>query len=333
MSIQMRRFIVYYTRREGELPNMHIGIQPPVERHQKKRMKKEGLLLLAMAIPFVAFVFAFSYVPMFGWIYAFFDYKPGIELFHSKFVGLKYFLLMFRDGGDMLRVLRNTLAMAGLGIVCSVVPVIFAIMISEAPSRRFQKLIQTTTTLPNFVSWIIVFSLAFNLFSTQGLLNTLLLKLGLVQQPTNVLSNGSVVWFFQMALGLWKGTGWNAIIYLAAIAGIDRELYDAASVDGAGRFNRIIHITIPGVASTYIVLLLLSASSILSVGMEQYLVFYNSIVADKIEVLDYYVYRIGLVTMDYSYSIAIGIAKTIVSMILLFSINGLSRKVRGDSII
>ncbi len=312
---------------------MDIGIQPPVERRKKKRMKKEGLVLLAMAVPFVAFVFAFSYVPLFGWIYAFFDYKPGIELFHSKFVGMKYFLLMLSDGGDMLRVLRNTLAMAFLGIACSVVPVVFAIMVSECSSKGFQKLIQTTTTLPNFVSWIIVYSLAFNLFSSEGLLNTLLLKLNLISEPTKILSNEKAVWYFQTALGLWKGTGWNAIIYLAAITGIDRELYDAASVDGAGRFNRILHITIPGLSSTYVVLLLLSASNILSVGLDQYLVFYNSMVADKIEVLDYYVYRIGLVTQDYSYSIAIGIFKTVVSVILLFSINTFSKRIRGNSII
>lgn len=314
---------------------MDIGIQaPPVTFNQKKkRIRKEGMILLLMALPFVAFVFAFCYVPLFGWIYAFFDYRPGIQLVHTKFVGLKYFLLMLNDGGDMLRVLRNTFVMAFLGILCSVVPVMFAIMVNEAPSKGFQKFIQTTTTLPNFVSWIIVFSLAFNLFSSDGLLNTLLLKAHLITQPTNILSNGSAVWFFQTALGLWKWTGWNAIIYLAAIAGIDRELYDAASVDGAGRFNRIIHITIPGLLSTYVVLLLLSTSNILSVGLDQYLVFYNSMVADKIEVLDYYVYRIGLVTNDYSYSIAIGISKTVISMILLFSINSISKKVRGNSII
>lgn len=314
---------------------MDIGIQPPAAAagRKKRRIRKEGLLLLAMALPFVGFVFAFSYVPLFGWVYALFNYKPGIPLFHSQFVGLKYFLLIFSDGGDMVRVLRNTLVMAGLGIVCSVMPVAFAILVSEMPSPRFQKLIQTTTTLPNFVSWIIVYSLAFNLFSSDGLLNDLLMKAGIVKQPTMILGNEGAVWYFQTALGLWKGTGWNAIIYLAAIAGIDRELYDAASVDGAGRFARIMHITVPGLAATYVVLMLLQASNILSVGLDQYLVFYNSLVADKIEVLDYYVYRIGLVTHDYSYSIAIGIAKTVVSMILLFSINGLSKRVRGETII
>lgn len=298
-----------------------------------KRLRKEGITLLLMALPFVLFILAFSYVPLFGWLYAFMDYKPGIPLSQTKFVGLKYFELMMHDGGDMARVLCNTLAMAFLGIAFSWVPVLFAIMITEAPSSKYQKLIQTTTTLPNFVSWIIVFSVAFNFFSTDGMLNNALLKLQWIHTPTNILSSNSAVWFFQTALGLWKNTGWNAIIYLAAIAGIDRELYDAASVDGAGRLRRIIHVTIPGVSSTFIVLLLLSASNILSVGLDQYLVFYNSMVADRIEVIDYYVYRIGLVTNDYSYGIAIGIFKTVVSVALLFSINWISKKVRGNNII
>ncbi|MEA4890135.1 MAG: ABC transporter permease subunit [Clostridiaceae bacterium] len=312
--------------------NVQIG-QSLVLHNKKKKRNRDGIILLLMALPFVAFVFAFSYVPLFGWVFAFFNYKPGISLSQSSFAGLKYFALMLHDGGDMLRVLRNTLVMSFLGILLAPVPVIFAIMITETRSRHFQKLIQTTTTLPNFVSWIIVFSLAFNIFSSDGLLNNLLTLLNMPKPSTTLLGNEKAVWYFQTALGLWKSTGWNAIIYLAAIAGIDNELYDAASVDGAGRFRRILHITIPGVAPTFVVLLLLSASNVLSVGLDQYLVFYNSMVADRIEVIDYYVYKIGLITNDYSYATAIGIFKTVVSITLLFSINGISKKIRGNSII
>jgi putative aldouronate transport system permease protein len=300
---------------------------------RKKKLKPEGVKLTLLALPFVLFTFAFAYVPLFGWVYAFFNYKPGVSLAHSKFVGLKYFILMFSGTGDMGRVMINTLAMSALGLLTSALPIIFAIMIAEVPSRRFKKLVQTTTTLPNFISWVIVYSLAFNILSTDGLLNHMLLDLHLVDKPTNILGNPDIVWYFQTALGIWKGLGWGAIIYLAAIAGIDNELYDAASVDGAGRLKKILHITLPGIAPTYFVLLLLAVSSILSVGFDQYFVFYNSLVADKIEVLDYYVYRIGLASHDYSYATAIGIAKTFVSLILLFSVNGLSKRVRGSSII
>ena len=297
-----------------------------------KPLNKEGLTLTLLAIPFVIFVFAFSYVPLFGWVYAFFDYIPGIPLWKCNFVGLKYFYLLFNDGGNLLNALKNTLVMSFLIILCAPLPVIFAIMVSEVPSNRYKKFIQTTTTLPNFVSWVIVFSLAYTLFSSDGLLNQFLNMLHL-SGTTNLLGNDNTVWSFQTALWVWKNLGWNAIIYLAAIAGIDSELYDAASVDGAGRFSRIIHVTLPGISSTFIVLLLLSASNILSLGLDQYLVFYNSLVADHIEVIDYYVYRVGLLSRDYSFSTAIGMSKTVVSVILLFSINGISKKIRGDSII
>lgn len=297
------------------------------------RVRKEGLKLLLMALPFVAFVFAFSYVPLFGWIYAFFNYRPGITLDMSQFAGLKYFRLMASDGGNVLRVLRNTLVMGGLGILFAPLPAIFAIMITEVPSNHFKKLVQTATTLPNFVSWIIVYALAYALLSSGGMVNQILMSLHVVSEPTNVLGDEGAVWGVQTALGVWKSLGWNAIIYLAAISGIDSELYDAASVDGAGRFRKILHVTIPGLSSTFFVLLLLQVSSILSLGLDQYLVFYNSLVADKIEVIDYYVYHIGLLTNDYSYATAIGIVKTVVSIILLFSVNGLSKKVRGESIV
>ena len=295
--------------------------------------RKDGMRLLLMALPFVAVVIALFYVPLFGWLYAFIDYKPGIPLSQSPFVGLKFFRILIEDWGTLSRVLRNTLVMSFLGILCAPLPAIFAILLTEIPSPKIRKLVQTTTTIPNFVSWIIVYSLAFNIFSTGGVFNQTAMKLGMISEPTNILANEDAVWYFQTALGIWKSLGWNAIIYFAAIAGIDGELFDAASVDGAGRLQKILHITVPGIASTFIVLLLLSASNILSVGLDQYLVFHNSMVADKIEVIDYYVYRLGLITNDYSYATTVGILKTIVSVTLLFSINGLSKKIRGYGIV
>jgi len=223
--------------------------------------------------------------------------------------------------------------MSFLQILSSPLPIIFAILLSELPFNRFKRVVQTITTLPNFVSWVIVFALAFAIFSNEGLWNTFFTGLGWLQQPVNVLGNEDITWVFQTLLVIWKSLGWNAIIYLAAIAGIDSELYDAASVDGAGRFSRIMHITVPGILPTFIVLLLLSASNLLSVGFEQYLVFYNPMVADKIEVIDYYVYRMGLVAQDYSFTTAVGIMKTLVSLLLLFSINTLAKRIRGESII
>lgn len=300
-----------------------------------KRFKKDGVYLFLLALPFVAAVFLFSYLPLAGWIYAFFDYTPGIPLSQTDFVGLEKFMDVVANGEDVLRVLRNTAVLSFMSILTSPLPVILAILLTEVKSNKFKKVVQTVTTLPNFIGWVIIFSLSFAMFSSEGLLNQILMDTGIISEPLNVLANEGNVWFFQTGLLLWKTVGWSSIIYLAAIAGIDSEQYDAAKVDGANRFRTILHVTVPGIVPTFVVLLLLSVGSLLNAGssMDQYLVFYNTLVADKIEVLDLYVYRLGLVVNDYSFATAVGILKTIVSIMLLFTVNTISKKVRGESII
>lgn len=293
----------------------------------------EGFKMFLLSLIFVVFVFAFAYVPLFGWSYAFFDYVPGIPLLDTKFVGLKYFLQVFKDYKEIIRVLRNTLVMSFLGILSSPLPVIFAIMLNEIKNPTFKKIVQTTTTLPNFISWVIVFAIAFAFFSTDGLINTIRQAFGMSAMQPNILANTDMTWLFQWLLGTWKSLGWSAIIYIAAIAGIDTELYDAAKVDGASRFQTIMNVTVPGVAETYFVLMLLGISNILNAGFDQYFVFYNPIVADKIEVIDYYVYKVGILTNDFPFSIALGMYKTIISISLLFIANGFAKKIRGNSIV
>ncbi|WP_340021474.1 ABC transporter permease subunit [Paenibacillus sp. FSL K6-1096] len=305
----------------------------PVKAKKPARLlRKDGITLLLLALPFVLFTFAFSYVPLFGWIYAFFDYKPGIPLSHSAFLGLENFRSMLTDP-RMGPVLVNTLALSLLSIATAPIPMLLAILISEVRSGWFKRLVQTVSTLPHYISWIIVFSLAFSMFSTEGAVNSMMMKTGIGSPPVDVLGNYERVWTVQTMLLLWKGVGWSAIIYLAAIVGIDSEQYDAAKVDGAGRFRSIWHITLPSIMPTFIVLLLLSVSNLLSAGFEQYLIFSNVMIADRIEVLDLYVYRLGLVTGDYSYSTAVGIFKTAISVILLFTVNFLSKKFRGQGIV
>lgn len=289
--------------------------------------------LFLMALPFVIFVFAFSYVPIFGWIYGFFDYKPGFSLGEMEFVGLKNFAKIITDWSDLSRVLRNTLVMSGLGLLAAPVPMFFAIFLNEIRKPFFKKIVQTTTTLPYFISWIIVFSLSFAIFSNDGLISNILRMLGSSKPFTNILGENDAVWIFQWLLGIWKTVGWNGIIYIAAIAGIDAELYEAARVDGASRMQLIRHITIPSLYPTFFVLLLLSISNLLNNGFDQYFVFFNALVADKIEVLDYYVYKVGIIINDYSYSTVLGMLKTLFSVTLLFGANQLSKKIRGESIV
>ena len=297
------------------------------------KLDKKKLSYTLMAIPFMVFVFMFSYVPLHGWIYALYQYIPGIPLFKNQFIRFSNFSYILKDWNNISRVLGNTLTFYGLGLLTSVIPVALAIMLTECKSARFKKLVQTTTTLPNFISWVIVFSLAFNIFYSDGILNRILMSLGLITEPILLLASKDSVYVFQTLLAVWKGAGWGSIIYLAAITSIDQELYEAVAIDGAGRWGRIRYITLPGIVPTLIVLLLLQISSLLSVGLEQYLVFSNNMVQRNIEVLDFYVFRVGLQNRDYAYAIAIGMIKTIISIALLFSVNKLSKQLRGETII
>lgn len=289
--------------------------------------------LFLMALPFIIFVFAFAYVPIFGWVYGLFDYKPGLPLSEMEFVGLENFKKIFSDWRDLSRVLRNTLIMSGLGLLAAPIPMFFAIFLNEIRVPIFKKFVQTTTTLPYFISWIIVFSLSFAIFSNEGLIANILNYFGASDSYVNLLGENDAVWWMQWFLGIWKSVGWNGIIYIAAIAGIPGELYEAAKVDGANRFQLIKNITIPSLYPTFFVLLLLSISNLLNNGFDQYFVFFNPLVADKIEVLDYYVYKVGILINDYSYSTVLGMLKTIFSVAMLFGANQLSKKIRGESIV
>ena len=288
--------------------------------------------LLYYALPFMIIVLLFNYVPIFGWIYAFFDYIPGVKLNDSEFVGLEYFKLIFTDA-NVWRSLTNTFVFAILGILFSPLPMLFAILLNEVKNGPVRKIVQTFTTLPNFISWVIIFSLAFTLFSSDGLITTMLLKIGIGTDGQNLLGDGKAVYIFQSLLGLWKGLGWSSIIYLAAIAGIDQEQYEAARVDGAGYFRCAIHITMPAMIGTFVVLFILNIGNFLNTGYEQYLLFKNSMTADNIEVLDLYAYRIGLENMDYSYGVAISIIKSVVSVILVTFANLVAKKARGSAVV
>lgn len=299
--------------------------------------QKNGIKLFFMILPLVVATFVFAYLPLAGWSMAFFDYKLGKPLFDSPFVGFKYFASIVGNDAmraDTLRVLRNTFAMSLLGMFSSILPPIFAIMISEIRSRTYGRLVQTLTTIPNFLSWVLVYSLAFVMFAVNGgVVNSLLMNLGIIKEPTNILAAAENVWVTQTLFGIWKGLGWSAIIYIAAITGIDPELYEAAEVDGANRIQKIIHITAPSLIPTFSVMLLMSIASMLGSDFEKIYVFNNALNKETIETLDLYVYNRGLMGRNIPYSTAVGMLKSIVSVVLLFVANGMSKAVRGDSIL
>lgn len=298
---------------------------------------KPGIRLFLLALPFFIAAFIFSYLPLFGWSFAFFDYKPGIKLTQNAFVGFDHFKELFNNPvaiENIVRVMRNTFAMSFLGILTSPLAPLFAIFLTELSSGKFKRVVQTLTTLPNFVSWVMVYSVAWAMLSVgDGFINRLLINLGLVEDGINFLASQNNVWLTMLSYQVWKGLGWSAIIYLAAIASIDGQLYEAATVDGAGRFRIIWHIVIPGIIPTYFVLLLLSFANFINNGMEQYYIFQNPMNKGYIEVLDLYVYNQGIIGSRISFSTAVGILKSVVSIVLLFTANRLSKAVRGESIV
>ncbi len=296
---------------------------------KRRRHTRRGWNLLLLALPPMIFIVLFNYVPLFGWVLALFEYVPGTPIFQNQFVGLKYFQMILTSR-DVARAMRNTLIFSSIKFVLLICPMVFAILLNEIQRPRFRKLSQTITTLPYFISWIILYSLAFSIFGTEGLLNQLLAGLGVKQ---SVLTNPRAVYWFQCTLALWKDTGWNAIIYIAAIAGIDQELYEAATVDGAGRLRCALHVTVPGLMPTFLVLMLLFIANFINSGLDQYFVFKNALVMDTIETIELYAYRLGLQLFDYSFATAIGIMKSVVSIVLLFTANGIAKKVRGQAIV
>ena len=253
-----------------------------------------------------------------------------------KFVGFKHFLEPFSNAivrEDLIRVLKNTFAMSLLGILASPLPMLFAIFLSEIRLHKCRKIVQTVTTIPNFISWVLVFSLAYSLFAVDGgLVNNILKALGLTEHGINFLASQDNVWVTMWLVGIWKSLGWSAIMYISALSSVDVGMYEAAEIDGAGRFQKIWYLTIPSLLPTFFVLLLLSIANFLNNGMDQYFVFQNAMNKEHIEVLDLYVYNNGLVGNNISYSTAVGMLKSLISVTLLFMANGASKLIRHESV-
>ena len=313
-----------------------LTTKPETDPQVRMEMDEKYRLFLMM-LPVILLSFVFAYLPMWGWRYAFFDYKPGGSIGPENYVGFKWFGSLFNDPAtvsDLVRVLRNTLIMSGLGIATSWLPIAFAVLLAEIRSTKFQRTVQTLTTIPNFISWVLVYAIAICIFSTDGFVNSFLTNvMHQTGANTNYLQIADHTWLKMLLWGTWKGVGWSAIVYIAGIAGIDQQLYEAAKVDGANRFKCIWHITIPGLMPTYMVMLLMSIAGILSNGMEQYLVFENAMNKDVIEVLDLYVYHIGIGQNQIPLSTVVGISKSLIGVTLLFAANGISKAIRGESII
>ncbi|WP_339186149.1 ABC transporter permease subunit [Paenibacillus sp. FSL R5-0490] len=277
-----------------------------------------------MMAPGFIFLIIFSFVPMFGILMAFQDYTPAKGLFRSAWVGLENFKYMF-EIPDSMKILRNTVVIAlGKIIFGTIVPIVFALLLNEIRLKWAKKTIQTIVYLPNFLSWAVVAAVVINVFDYNGPVNQIVQLFGL--DPVLFLASND--WFREIIIGtdVWKGFGYGAIVYLAALTGIDPGLYEASSIDGASRFKQLLYITLPGILPTIMLISALNLGNILNAGFDQIFALYNPIVYETGDVIDTYVYRVGLLGQQYSFATAVGLLKSVVSFTLLIAANQLSIK-------
>jgi len=314
----------------------HSSELPAVSTTRRNSFWKTALQqrwLYLMSIPFIIYVFIFNYLPLWGWTYAFQNYKPHLSFSEQKWVGFEHFVRLFSDD-KFYQVLRNTLAMSFLGLIAGfTIPIIFALLLNEVRSSIFKRFVQTVSYLPHFVSWVVVASLVTTILSVDGgVVNDLLLSIGLIDEPINFMGKGSWFWYILTAVDQWKEMGWSAIIYLAAMAGIDPELYEAAKVDGAGRFRMMWNITLPSIRSTIIVLLIMSIGHLTTIGFEKQFLLGNNLTKEYSDVLDLYALNYGINMGRYSFGTAIGVFNSVVSIILLLVANGIMKRTTKESI-
>lgn len=286
--------------------------------------------LQIMVLLGIAWMMVFSYAPLYGLVIAFKDYKITKPIADAAWVGLKHFKDFFGDE-RFAEIMINTLGISILKLlICFPIPILFAILLNELPFERFKKLTQTITYLPHFLSWVVLGGILINWLSDTGIINTLLVKAGIIKSPIFYLGDAKYFWGVVVLSDLWKELGWSAIIYLAAIAGIDQSLYEAATVDGANRIQRIKHITLPCIKATIALLFILTVSGLLNSNFDQVLVLKNSLNETKSTVIDIYVYQMGIRANRPSYATAIGLYKSVIALMLLLSANWFTNKLNKE---
>jgi len=301
------------------------------EKLSKKEMSRQAVLLVLSGI-FLLYGIVFYYLPLAGWIMAFQNYKIKTGLLGSEFVGLKKFIFLFEDD-TFIRVIRNTLAMGVLNLVTSfVMAIVFAILLNEVRNKTGKKLVQTISYLPHFLSWIIVTGIIHDSLSNTGIINEILVNLNIIDSPINFFAHEGYFWPIVAFANVWKETGWNAIIYLAAITSIDPSLYEAAEMDGAGRWNKIKHITLPGIRPTIMILLVMNIGNVLNAGFEVQYLLGNGLIQKVSKTIDIYVLDWGVSQSDYSLGTAAGIFKSVVAIILILIANGVAKKSGEESL-
>lgn len=301
------------------------GIKVMTTKEFKHKWKQQWVLIIIAAF-YVIYGVLFYYVPLVGWIMGFQNYKAKDGIFGSDFVGLAKFKFLFEDK-VFLEVIRNTFAMGLLNLIFSfVLAIAFAILLNEIRTKYFKKPIQTISYMPHFLSWIIVTGILHDALSLNGVVNELLVALHILKEPISFFSIPALFWPIVTFANVWKETGWNAIIYLAAITAIDPSYYEAASIDGAGRWAKIKYITLPSIKPTIIILLLMNIGNILNAGFEVQYLLENGLIQRVSRTIDVYVLKWGIGKNDFSLGTAAGIFKSVVSIVLIVIFNQIAKK-------
>lgn len=315
------------------LKTKELGRLQPVRKNGFVYVMKKYWPYYMMLLPMLVFLAVFCYLPMGGVVMAFQDFRPARGFFRSEWVGLENFIAIFTDKMFWEK-LRNTVIISVVKIIFSApAPIILALLLNEVKNRAFKRVVQTIVYLPKFVSWVVVASIVKALLDIQdGPINALLVSLGIFEEPQLLMGSKALFRPLLVITDIWKGVGWGSIVYLAAMTSINPEYYEAAVLDGANRFQKMWYITLPCIKPTFMILIILSMGSILSAGFDQVYVMGNSAVQEVGDIIDTYVYRKGLIDQDYSYAAAVGLFKSVVSILLVGGANWLANKTDNESL-
>ena len=295
------------------------------------RMLKKHRMFYLFLLPAVVMVFLFSYMPFWGILIAFKDFKMARGIMGSEWVGLEHFRKLFADP-NFYRVLKNTLII-GITTLLTTFPVtiIFTILVNEILNTKFKKVVQTVTYLPHFLSWVVVGTFAYQILSpSSGIVNTILVNLGILDKSVYFMAQPNMFVPIYLIVNLWKETGYSIVVYLAVVSGIDTEQYEAVSIDGANRFQKILYVTLPAMLPTICVMLILNIGTIITVGFDPIFNLYNDATYQTADVISTFVYRKGMVDAQFDYSTAVGLFQNIVSLTLVLLSNWFARKANPE---
>ena len=297
------------------------------------RLKKDWIRnrsLYIMVIPVVLFYLLFHYKPMYGAIIAFKDYTPALGVMDSPWVGLANFTRFFKSV-YFVRLIKNTILLSVYNLVFGFpAPIILALLLNEVRNKHFKNLTQTITYLPHFISLIVVTGMLTDFSMTSGLFNDIIAFFGGERSP--LLQNPDLYRTMYVASGIWQQVGWGSIIYLSALAGVDQQLYEAAAIDGAGKWKQLLNVTLPGIAPTIIIMLIMRMGSLMNMGYEKTILLYNPSTYDTADIISSYIYRVGLLELDWSYSTAVGLFNSVINFGLLIFTNKMSKRYSETSL-